>query len=905
MRMPRLSSWLKGVFGRRRVEREMADEMAFHLQARADHWVLQGLPPAEAARRARLEFGAVDAYKDDCRQARGLRWLDELRGDLTYAARTLRAAPVFTLVAVSILAIGIGANTAIFSVVEAVMVRRLPVADPGALRQFAWVEPANRQWRMRYDGSSRREADGTRLMTSFAWPVYTELRDRATAFSSLFLFATREINLDATGRAQQAQALVVSGTFVDGLGVQPLIGRGIGPDDDRLDAPPVVMLSHRLWRTAFGGDATVLGRTIRVNATPVVVIGVTSPVFEGLQPGQPFDVMLPLASVAALVEGTEHPLDERRWAFNVMGRLRPGVDDARAAAETDALFRSAMPAEYGRDGHPPQLVLQPGGQGLDRLRLAYARPLYLLTAIMAVVLCIACANVAGLLLMRTAARQRELAMRLALGAGRARLVRQLLTESVALAALGAACGLGLALLIRGSLLPALNGDEVPIDLTLGLSPWVLWFSIAACVVVGLACGILPAMRAAPAHATLTLGRVVSARSPGGPRLFAGRTLIAVQVALSLVLVVGAALFIRSLLNLRSQALGFRADHLLLFRMDATTAGYEDGRLLDFYERVLERVSALPGVDAAAFSRWGLLEGGATRDGIRMPDTPPGRQDVPVHVHYVSPGFFATMGIPMLAGRDLSTGDRETSARVAVINQALARQIARGGPDAVGRRFLFEAPDRPVEVVGLVADARFASLRDQAPATMYLPYRQYRQHRMSFAARVDGEPAALAESVRQAVAGVDAGVPLFGVRTQLEQLDVAVRQERVFAWLASGFGVLALTLACLGIYGTLGYGVARRWPEIGVRMALGATRRDVVSLILRESLAPVLVGAIAGVGLALATTRFVQSQLFEVAPRDPIALVAATAALVVAAAIAAWLPSRRAAGVDPVTALRCE
>ena len=378
-----------------------------------------------------------------------------------------------------------------------------------------------------------------------------------------------------------------------------------------------------------------------------------------------------------------------------------------------------------------------------------------------------------------------------------------------------------------------------------------------------------------------------------------------QVALSLVLVVGAALFIRSLLNLRSQALGFRADHLLLFRMDATTAGYEDGRLLDFYERVLERVSALPGVDAAAFSRWGLLEGGATRDGIRMPDTPPGRQDVPVHVHYVSPGFFATMGIPMLAGRDLSTGDRETSARVAVINQALARQIARGGPDAVGRRFLFEAPDRPVEVVGLVADARFASLRDQAPATMYLPYRQYRQHRMSFAARVDGEPAALAESVRQAVAGVDAGVPLFGVRTQLEQLDVAVRQERVFAWLASGFGVLALTLACLGIYGTLGYGVARRWPEIGVRMALGATRRDVVSLILRESLAPVLVGAIAGVGLALATTRFVQSQLFEVAPRDPIALVAATAALVVAAAIAAWLPSRRAAGVDPVTALRCE
>jgi predicted permease len=898
-------SWLEGVTRRRRVEQDMRDEMAFHLETRTAHWRAQGLSAADARRRARLEFGAVERYKEEGRQARGLRWLDALRADLRYAARTLRASPVFTLVVVSILAVGIGANTAIFSVVEAVLVRRLPVADPDALRQLAWVEPANRQWQMRYDGSTRPGTDGTRLMTSFAWPVYTQLRDRTTTFSSLFLFATRDVNLDAAGRAQQAQALVVSGTFVDGLGVTPVVGRGIGPDDDRVDATPVVMLSHRLWQTAFGGDPRVLGRTFRVNATPAVVIGVAGPVFEGLQPGQPFDVMLPLASMAAIVEGTERPLDERRWAYGVMGRLRPGVDDTRATAETDALFRAAIPGEYARAAQPPRLLLQPGGQGLDRLRLAYARPLYLLAAIMAVVLCIACANVAGLLLMRTAARQREIAMRLALGAGRARLIRQLLTESVVLAALGAAAGLLLAFVVRGSLLPALNRDEVPIELSLGLSPWVLGFSIVACLVVGLACGILPALRATPTAATLTVGRIVSAGAAGAPRLFAGRTLIAVQVALSLVLVVGAALFIRSLLNLRSQALGFRADHLLLFRMDATTAGYEDRRLLDFYEQVLERVSALPGVQAAAFSRWGLLEGGSTRDGIRVPDAPSGNADVGVHVHYVSPGFFATMGIPMLAGRDLSAQDREPSPRVAVINEALARQIAPAAPDAIGRRFLFEAPDKPVEIVGLVADARFASLRDRAPATMYLPYRQYRQHRMSFAARVNGEPTAITEAVRRAVAGVGADVPLFGIRTQVEQLAVAVRTERVFAWLASGFGLLALILACLGIYGTLGYAVARRWPEIGVRMALGATRRDVVSLILQESLAPVLVGAAVGVALALASTRVVQSQLFEVGPRDPVTLVIATIALLAAALLAAWLPSRRAAGVDPVRALRAE
>jgi predicted permease len=898
-------SWLEGVTRRRRVERDMRDEMAFHLEARTAHWRAQGLSAADAARRARLEFGAVERYKEEGRQARGLRWLDELRGDLVYAARALRATPVFTIVAVSILAIGIGANTAVFSVVEAVMVRQLPVVRPGDLRQLGWIEPADRDWPMRYDGGTRPAAGGGRLMTSFSWPVYTQLRDRATAFSSVFLFATRDVNLDVGGRAQQAQALVVSGTFADGIGTPARIGRVIGPDDDRVDAAPVAVLSHRLWQSAFGGDPRVLGRTVRVNATPAIVVGVAAPLFEGLQPGQPFDVMVPLTSFAAAIDGPNQPLGERRWAFGVMGRLRPGIDEARALAETDAVFRGVLPADFLQGAQPPRAVLAPGGQGLDRLRLAYARPLFLLAAIMAVILCIACANVAGLLLMRTAVRQREMAMRLALGAGRARLVRQLLTESLVLAVLGAAAGIVLAFVVRGSLLPALNRDDVPIELSLGLSPWVLGFSIAVCLVVGLACGILPALRATPAGATLAFGRTVSASRTGAPRLFAGRTLVAIQVALSLVLIVGAALFTRSLLNLRGQPLGFRADHLLLFRMDATTAGYEAGRLLDFYERVLERVSALPGVQAAAFSRWGLLEGGATRDGIRLPGAAPSTEDIGVHVHYVSPGFFDTMGIRMLAGRDVSAQDREASPKVAVVNEALARQIARDPAAAVGRSFLYEGPDKPIEVVGLAADARFATLRDRAPATIYLPYRQHRQHRMSFAARVNGEPTALAEAVRRAVAEVDADVPLFGVRSQVDQIDVAVRQERVFAWLASGFGLLALVLACLGIYGTLGYSVARRWPEIGLRVALGATRWDVVSLVLRESLAPVFVGAAMGIGLALTTTRFVQSQLFDIAPRDPATIAIATVALLGAALLAAWLPSRRATGVDPVAALRAE
>jgi predicted permease len=895
--------WLQGLTRRGRVERDMRDEMAFHLEARAAHWRAQGLSPHEAVRRARLEFGAVERYKEEARAARGLRWIDEVRADVAYAGRMLRVSPIFTGVAVAILAIAIGANTAIFSVVEAVMIRQLPVTKPGELRRLAWIDPPGRAWRMRYDGSTRPSPDG-RVMSSFSWPAYIQLRDRTTAFSSLFLFAARAVSLEAGGRARQAQALAVSGTFVDGLGTGLLIGRGIGPEDDRIDAAPVVVLSHRLWQSAFGGDPGVLGRTVRVNSTPATVVGVTPTSFDGLQPGQPFDVMVPVTTFAAAIEGADRPLDERRWAFGVMGRLRHGVGDTRALAETESLFRAVIPAEYLPAGQPPlRLLVSPGGQGLDRLRLTYARPLYVLMAIMAVVLCIACANVAGLLLMRTAARQREMAMRLALGAGRMRLVRQLLTESLVLAGLGAAAGVVLAFVVRGSLLPAINREPIPIELSLGISPWVLVFSIGACLFVGLACGILPALRATPASARLAIGRTVAAGEP--MRLFAGRTLIALQVALSLVLIVGAALFTQSLLNLRSQAVGFDVERLLLFRLDASNSGYEGRRLLDFYERVLERVAAVPGVEAAAFSRWGLLEGGSTRDGIRVPGAAPGRDEIGVHVHYVSPDFFATMGIALLAGRDVSVQDRETAPKVAIVNRALARQIAAEPASAIGRSFLFERPDSPVQIVGLVADVRFASLRDQAPPTMYLPYRQHRQHRMSFAVKTTREPAALTEAIRQAVAEIDDGVPLFGVRTQIDQVDVAVRQERVFAWVASGFGVLALLLACLGIYGTLGYGVARRTPEIGVRMALGATRQDVVSLVLRDLLLPVLAGAAIGVGLALAVTRFVQSYLFEVAPRDPATIAVATAALVGAALAAAWLPARRASGIDPVSALRSE
>jgi predicted permease len=650
----------------------------------------------------------------------------------------------------------------------------------------------------------------------------------------------------------------------------------------------------------------VLGKTMRVNGSRATIVGVLRPAFEGLEPGRPVDVVLPVATGWTILEGKPDRLSEARfWGFRMMARVKPGIADEAVRVETQALLHQALPPDIANApaSTQPRLVLRPGAQGLDFLRRNYARPLYLLMAIMGVILLVACANIAGLLLTRAAAREREIALRLSLGAGRVRVVRQLLTESVLLAALGGIAGAGLAWLVRNSLLPALNQDQDPIELTLGFSGWVLAFGVVLCLTVGLVCGLLPAIRATRRGARLVTGRTIHGGSGGASRLFAGKTLVVVQVALSLVLLVGAGLFTRSLINLRAQALGFRPDHLLLFQLDASTAGYRAERLADFYQQVLGRVAAMPGVESAGFSRHGLLSGGSTRDGIRVAGAPAGQGDVRVHIHFVSPDYLRTMGIALLAGRDVQVQDRETSPRVALANQALATLIA-GQASAVGRQVLYgEKEPAPVEIVGVVGDARFSGVREPVPATLYVPFRQMRQHRMTYAVRVAGDPGSLVGPIRDAVAVIDPNVPMHAIRTQEEQIDSAFQQERVFAYVASGFGLLALVLACLGIYGTLAYGVARRTAEIGVRLALGATRGSVVAMFLRETLLPVAAGTAAGVAGAAGAGRFIESQLFGVEAGDATTIAATAATLVIAALTAAWLPSRRASSVDPVSALR--
>lgn len=903
--MARFRSWLRSTFRRRDVERDLADELAFHVQARSDYWRERGLSADEAVRRARIEFGAAERYKDECRQSLGLRVLDELTSDLRYALRRLRATPAFTAIAIAILAVALGANTAVFSVLETVMLKALPVERPQDLRELAWVQPANSTWQMSYDGSKRGYPGGNLIATSFSHPIYEHLRDHATVFADLFLFTQSDVTVTAAGRDQRASGLLVSGTFLSGLGVRPAMGRTLGPDDDRTGAPAVAVISHACWLRLFAASPNVVGQPVVVNGTPAAIVGVTPAAFYGVEPGVVVDVFLPIAPFLASVDNRgDRRANPHFWAFRMMGRVVPGVADASVAVETEALMRQALPPDYARDpAGLTRVVVNPGGQGLDSLRRNYAQPLYLLFAIMASVLLIACGNLAGLLVTRTTARAREMTMRLALGASRRRLVRQLLTESVLLASMGGAVGVYLAWLIRGSVLPLLNQEDAPLTLALGVDAWLIAFIVAICLIVGLLCGLLPALRATGVRAAgPSSTRIVSSAPGRSSRLSAGKSLIAIQVTLSMVLLASAGLFVRTLHNLRSEALGFKPDHVLLFEIDATASGYADARLNDFYERALDRLSVMAGVRAVSMARYGLLSGGATTDAVAPPGAAPDAKRIGVHLHHVSPRHFETMDIPMRAGRDFTAQDREGAPKVAIINESLARSFATAGVP-VGQHVRYD--DADVEIVGIVGDARFASLREPAPPTLYLPYRQSQQHRMTFALRTTGDPTAAAEPARQVIESIDPRVPVYEVRTQEAQIDDAVRQERVFAYAGSGFALLAVTLACLGIYGTLAYSVTRRTAEIGLRMALGASRGEIAAMVLRESLTPTIVGVFLGLAAAATATRYLESMLFGLTARDPATLAGATAALLASALMAAWIPSHRASSVDPITALRTE
>jgi len=846
----------------------------------------------------------------------------------------------FTAIAVLSLALGIGANTALFSVVDVLLLKKLPVKEPERLVLFKSM--AVREFSTgSYTGNSDTDpATGLRTMTSFPYQSLQRMREQDSALSDIFAFGNVGLNVSADGKADLASGQAVSGNYYAGLGVQPFLGRVLTEEDDRAGAAAAAVLSYRYWKQRFGADPAVIGKQINLNNVAFAIIGVTPPGFDGtMQAGSTQDVTIPIAWEPQLyVDRERSNMNGAVWWLRLMGRLKPGASAEQARAQLEGAFlqsvidhraaRQALARSAGatavRDLDPqqlPRLYLDPGAQGEMNSRQYYSRSLYMLLGVVGLVLLIACANVANLLLSRAAARQKEIGIRLALGASRWRLIRQLLTESVLMAALGGAAGILFALWIKDGVL-AVNdwGGRGMRALEPRLDWRVLGFTLALSLATGIVFGLAPALRSTKVDLTPTLKD--SARSSSSAsRSILSRGLVVLQVALSLLLLVGAGLFLRTLLNLQNVEPGFNTRNLLLFGVQPGLIGYKDEKLEQLYQQISERVEGVPGVQAVTFSRMTLLAQGTSSRSVYLrsalsaaPDSegriaPSGQ----VYMHHVRENFLDAMGIPLLAGRALSATDDARAPRVVVVNQTFANKYF---PDEnpIGKRFAFDRtkPDE-VEIVGLAQDAKYASQRDEIPPTAYASWRQ--ELRLMSGATVEvrtaRDPAAAVAAVRQAVADVDSNLPLNNVKTQVEQADETLRMERLFAKLLTLFGALAQQLAAIGLFGVMAYAVSQRTREIGIRMALGADRGDVLKMILRQGMTLALLGVGLGLAVAYALTKYLESKLdlknmlYGVTVSDPLTYAVIAAGLTLVALVACYIPARRATKVDPMVALRYE
>ena len=915
---------LKAFLRRRQLDRDLELELQFHLSMREEKRQSEGLAAAEARTQARREFGNANSVKETCRELWTFTWLETLWQDLRYGVRTLRRGPAFTAVAVLSLALGIGANTAIFTLINAVMLKTLPVRNPENLLMLNWVAHDNRPLPMLHwlDGSRRSESD---LQTSpnFSYRSFDQIRSRSQAFSDIFAFkGLGRLNVMVNGQAGLAEGQLVSGNYFSGLGLPAIVGRTITDNDDKPGAPPVAVISYGYWKRSFGGDPGAVGKALTLNSVPFILIGVTPPEFFGLTVGTSVDVSIPLMTQpfveprwvepgVSLFTATDH------WWLDVMGRLKPGVTVQEARTGLDVIFYQSVTEgvsfKPGEKPNIPWLRMTPGGKGLDDLRREFSQPLFILMTVVGLVLLIACANVANLLLSRATARQREMAVRLALGAKRTRLIRQLLTESVTLAVSGGLLGLIFAYWGSHLLLALISHGDNPIALDVHPDFRVLSFTALACLATGVLFGLVPALRSTRVDLTPSLKASAGTLGSSGLRLGLAKILVVSQVVLSLVLLVGAGLFVRTLVNLETLTVGFNRDNVLLFGIDPPQRGYKGTRLADFYDQLQARIGALPGVQSATLSLHRLLSGSSRVSDIWVQGyTPKPNENLDVYELPVGTNFFETMQIPLLLGRTFRAQDNEHAPKVAIVNETLARHFF-GKENPIGRQFSWGGPDSTarVEIVGLVADAKYTSVRGETPATVYHPFRQTLNTigSMNFEVRTATDPRAMILAVRRAVQDLDKDLPLYDVKTQNEQVDELLLQERMFAKLSSFFGLLALLLACVGIYGMLSYTVVRRTGEIGIRMALGAHRGDILSMVLRETLLLVSIGTAIGVPLAWAVARLASNQisglLFGLKATDHVTILVSTLVMAGVALFAGFLPALKASRVDPTVALRYE
>lgn len=893
----------------------LRDEMEIHLAEKASEFEADGMPPERAMAEARRRFGNVGQKQEESREIWMTRFLSELGQDVRYGCRTMLANKAFSALAVVSLALGIGANTAIFSLMESILLRSLPVADPESLVVLNWYSPppfnANKQWVHVIHGVQGilwPGEKGNLVSGMFPYPAFEVMSAENPVFSTLFgYFNGHSRNLTFRGQATSAKSEFVTGEYFRGLGVMPAAGRLIDSQDDRPGAAPVAVLSFAASQQRFGGTRDALGQPILIDNVAFLVIGVAPPEFFGVDPAAAPDIFLPMHT-NALMDGAEASRSYSNGNFywiEMMGRLRPGVSMTQAQAVLAPRFHQWVDTTAKTDGERaklPALILNPGAEGLGSLRREYSKPLFVLLAMVGLILAIACANIANLLLARAAARRREMAVRLSLGAGRFRLVRQLLTESVMLASLGGALGVVFAIWAVRSLTFLFSKGQENFTLHADLNWHVLAVTATLSIVCGLLFGLAPAIQSTRAD---VMPALKTARG-GSPRRRAQNVLLVAQIAMSFLILAAAGLFVRTLNNLHSVRLGYARENILLFSLNARQAGHRDPEINTFYANLRKRLESIPGVSSATLAQSSIINSGHAgktyRGAMRIGATTIDGASVMT----AGPRFLTTMQIPILAGREIDDRDQAGSMPVAVISERLARTYF-GSENPIGRRITLVDDKRDVEIVGVSGNLRNGGLKSgQANAlTVFVAASQFSPELVTYALRTAGDPLSYVKSAVEVVREADPRVPVTNVVTQAAEIDRTISRELMFAKLCTGFAVLALLTACVGLYGTMSYTVARQVSEIGIRMALGAQRGTVVWMILRRVL------LLAGAGLAISVpatsiaSRVLKSFLFQTQANDPRILGLAAAVLVAAAILAGYAPARRASRIDPLAALRNE
>ena len=902
-----MRGWLQrlaGLFRKPRGDAEFAAELESHLQLHIEDHLRAGMTFEAARRDALLKLGGLEQTKENYRDRRGLPFLEALLQDLRYALRVFGKNPGFTSVVAMTLALGIGANTAIFSLMNAVLLQSLPVRNPGELVVVQYNDPQ----------SGRDNED-------FSYPMYQAFRDKNSVFAGAFCRSGVDFNTSYASQSERATGEMVSGNYFEVLGVRPWIGRLFTQEDDCVPgAHSVAVLSYGYWQTRFGGDTAIIGKEILLDAKPMTVIGVTPPDFYGTRVAFSPQIRVPMmmATVFKPVPANRLESPRHRW-LTIMARRKEGVTVSQAQASLDVLYHQVLEEELNGLGSKvtahdkeralsTRIVLQDGRQGFTHLQAEMGRPIILLFSVTAIVLLVACANIANLLLARSAKRKKEVAVRLAIGAGPRRLIRQWLTESVLLALLGGVAGMLFAVWLNAALMRFLPAS-LRVDLKVPIDSSVLFFSLLTSLATGLLFGLAPAMQISRSSVTAVMHDRVSLVSSERRTINLRSALVFVQVALSLPLLIGAGLFIHSLQNLRGINTGFVKENVFLANLNPALNGYTTDHIRTLYDDLLARARSLPDVRAASLTTSSPISGSWDQEGVKVEGYQPGQdENMSPNAAVVSPGYFTTLGIPFVAGRPFTEQDNASHTKVVIVNQTFARYFF-GGSNPIGKHMTTnDKPGAPLdmEIVGIVEDAKYVRLNEKPRRHFYTPLAQEpRLFDMTLQVRTMSDSRRIGDLIRAQVRELDPDLPIYAATTLQIQIDDSLTGERLMTWLSSAFGILATLLAALGLSGVVAFSVARRTQEIGIRVALGARRCDILCLILSQTALPVVLGLAVGLAGAFAVSRLLAGMLYEVRPSDPLTYAAASLLLGGVAVVAAYWPARRAAKIDPATALRFE